>query len=195
MKTQIRFVNTANSSDSQAILNIYKPFIISSDITFECTVPTIEEFSERIKNTTKQFPYLVFEIDGVIAGYAYATKQREREAFQWNTEISVYVSTKYQRQGIAQKLYTILLEILTAQGYKTAYGCITYPNDKSISLHEKFGFSQTAIFYNTGFKLGKWLNVIWLEKALGEFENEPTPPVPISKLDEKLLATILENNS
>lgn len=190
----IRFVNTDNISDARAILNIYAPHILNTDITFECTVPTEEEFLIRIKHYTEQFPYLVYEFDGEIAGYAYAGKQREREAFQWNTEISVYVDEKYQRRGIAGKLYSALLKILSVQGYKTAYACITYPNDKSIALHEKFGFIETSIFRRTGYKLGQWRDTVWLEKQLGEYEAEPVPPIPICQLDENLLFSIINNS-
>lgn len=191
MSNKIRLVNTTDFLDSQAILDIYIPHILSTDITFECSVPTIEEFTNRIKKVTQQFPWLVYEINNVIVAYAYATKQRERQAFQWNTEISVYVNEKYQNQGIAMKLYTALIAILTAQGYKTAYACITYPNLKSIGLHKKFRFSETAIFYNTGYKLGKWLNTIWLEKALGDYEEIPSPPISFKQLDIELLEKYL----
>ncbi len=189
----IRFVNTDDLADAQAILDIYAPYILNSDVTFEYTVPTTAEFSDRILHCTEQFPYLVYEIDGTVAGFAYAGKQREREAFMWNAETSVYVNKKYQRLGISGKLYTALLKILTAQGYKTAYACITYPNTKSIALHEKFEFKETAIFHNTGFKLGKWRDTIWLEKQLGEYENEPAPPMPFCKLDKNLLYSLINS--
>lgn len=187
----IRFVNTDDLSDTKAILNIYSPYVLNSDVTFECTVPTIEEFHLRIKHYAEQFPYIVYEIDGMIVGYAYAGKQREREAFQWNCETSVYVNEKFQRQGIAEKLYKVLLKILTVQGYKTAYACITYPNDKSIAFHNKFEFKETALFKNTGYKLGKWRDAIWLEKQLGDYETNPDAPIPITKLDKTLLLEAL----
>ncbi|HNX64316.1 MAG TPA: N-acetyltransferase family protein [Oscillospiraceae bacterium] len=190
----IRFVNTDDISDARAILNIYAPHILYSDVTFECTVPTEEEFLIRIKHYTEQFPYLIYELDGEIAGYAYAGKQREREAFQWNAEISVYVAEKYQRRGIAGELYTVLLKILAVQGYKTAYACITYPNDKSIAFHNKFGFTETAMFRHTGYKLGKWHDTIWLEKQLGEYESEPVLPVPFPLLDKGILFSIINNS-
>ena len=193
MSSKIRIVNTDSLSDAQAILDIYTPYILYTDVTFECTVPTIEEFFIRIKHYTEQFPYLVYEIDGEIAGYSYAGKQREREAYQWNAEISVYVAEKYQQLGIAGKLYSALFRVLTLQGYKTAYGCITFPNDKSIALHNKFGFTQTAMFRQTGYKLGKWHDAVWLEKQLGEYEPEPVPPTPFCQLDEKLVNSILDN--
>lgn len=194
MSSKIRIVSTDTLLDAQEILNIYTPYILYSDVTFECTVPTTQEFFVRIQHYTEQFPYLVYETDGEIAGYAYAGKQREREAFQWNTEISVYVDEKHQRQGIAWKLYSALLAILTLQGYRTAYACITYPNDKSIALHEKFGFIETAMFRHTGYKLGKWHDTVWLEKQLGKYESEPATPIPFRQLDEKFVSLILDEN-
>lgn len=194
MSSKIRIVNTDTLFDAQATLDIYTPYILYSDITFECTVPTTEEFLIRIEHYAELFPYLVYEIDGKIAGYAYAGKQREREAFQWNAETSVYVDEKYQRRGIAGRLYSALLAILTLQGYRTAYACITYPNDKSIALHDKFGFTETAIFRRTGYKLGKWHDTVWLEKQLGKYEPEPAPPIPFRQINEKFVSSILENN-
>ncbi len=189
----IRFVNTDDFADAQAILDIYAPYILNSDITFECTVPTRDEFAERILHYTEQFPYLVYEIGGVPVGYAYATKQREREAYMWNAETSVYVQEKYQRSGIAKKLYTVLLNILALQGYKTAYACITYPNDKSVAFHKKSGFKETSVFHNTGFKLGKWRDTIWLEKQLGNYEPDPAPPTPFCKLDKNSLYSMIDS--
>ncbi len=189
----LRFVNTNDIFDARAILSIYAPHILYSDVTFECTVPTEEEFLIRIKHYTEQFPYLVYELDGEIAGYAYAGKQREREAYQWNAETSVYVDEKYQRRGIAGELYSALLKILSVQGYKTAYACITCPNDKSIALHEKFGFTETAMFCQAGYKLGEWRDTVWLEKQLGEYESGPIPPIPFCQLDEKLVNSILSS--
>lgn len=193
MSSKIRFVNTDDYSDTKSILDIYTPYILNTDITFEYTVPSLDDFRDRIKHYTEQFPYLVYELDGEIVGYTYAGKQRERAAYQWNTETSVYVNEKYQRRGIADRLYFALLAILTLQGYKTAYACITFPNDKSIAFHNKLGFSETAMFRQTGYKLGKWCDTLWLEKRLGEYEPEPVPPMPFKQLDKKLLDEIIDN--
>lgn len=193
MSSKIRFVNTDDYSDTKSILDIYTPYILNTDITFEYTVPSLDDFRDRIRHYTEQFPYLVYELDGKIAGYAYAGKQRERAAYQWNAETSVYVNEKYQRRGIAERLYFALLAILTLQGYKTAYACITFPNDKSIAFHNKLGFSETAMFHQTGYKLGKWCDTLWLEKRLGEYEPEPVPPMPFKQLDKKLLDEIIDN--
>lgn len=181
----------ATPEDAKAILAIYKYYITDTVVTFEFDVPTVEEFQERMRNIQKQFPWMVCEEDGVIIGYAYASKQRERAAYQWNAELSVYFAHDHQGRGLGTRAYRTLLEILTYQGYATAYGCITIPNEKSIALHERFGFYEIGVFPKTGYKAGKWLDVIWLGKQLAEYSENPKPPVSIHGVDQTVLEEIL----
>ncbi len=169
----IRFATLA---DAPAILKIYSYYIENTTITFEYEVPTLEAFQERMKRIMQVYPYLVYEEEGIVVAYAYASPQRERAAYGWNVELSVYVDKDWRRKGIATKLYEVLLSMLEKLGYRTAYACITHPHPQSEAFHHRFGFIDVAVFPHTGFKQGQWLDVIWMEKSLGEYcENPPVP--------------------
>lgn len=167
MNLAIRPVGEMDVAD---ILAIYTPYITDTVISFETEVPSIEEFSERIDNIQKEFPYLVCEVDGKVVGYAYASKHRARSAYKYSVDVSVYVAANYHRKGIGKALYTSLFGLLDKYDYYSAYAGITLPNEKSIGLHKSFGFTEVGIYHNVGYKDGKWLDVIWLEKPLKEYK-------------------------
>ena len=174
----IENIRHATPEDALSILTIYEPYIINTSITFETVSVPVEEFKGRMGKIQKKFPWLVYEEDGVIIGYAYASEYRERAAFLWDCECSVYVAEAAHRKGIATKLYLELLEQLKQQGYYNAYAFITYPHESSIMLHKKFGFREIGVFYKTGYKMGKWWDLMVMEKALRNFEEEPVKPSP-----------------
>ena len=160
-------IRSATPDDAAQILEIYEPFVRDSLITFEVQIPTIEQMTNRIKTTMQTHPWLVAESDaGQIVGYAYASKYREREAYQWSTEVSAYVRESARSIGIATDLYRALFIQLKALGFYKAYGVITIPNEPSIRFHEKFGFKKIAVFPAAGFKLGRWADVGWWEFQL-----------------------------
>lgn len=163
-------IHSVRKMDVADILAIYKPYITDTVISFETEVPSIEEFSERIDNIQKEFPYLVCEVDGKVVGYAYASKHRARSAYKYSVDVSVYVASNYHHKGIGKALYTSLFGLLNKYDYYSAYAGITLPNDKSIGLHKSFGFTEVGIYHNVGYKDGKWLDVIWLEKPLKEYK-------------------------
>ncbi len=183
----------ATPADAKDILNIYAPYIKNTSFTFETEVPSVEEFAERIKTYLLNWPWLVWEIDGVIAGYAYATRHRERTAYQWCTESSVYIHNDFQRAGIAKALYTSLFEILKKQGFRNVYAVINLPNDKSVMLHEKLGFTHFATYEKVGYKLGKWKNVGWWRLIINEFDDEPVAPIHFSELGKEFLPELFKN--
>jgi len=176
-------IRTATPDDSESILKIYAPYIEQTSYTFETEVPTLDSFKERISFYLKNWPWLVCELDGVIAGYAYGTRHRERVAYQWSIESSVYVHDDYQRMGVARAIYTALINILKLQGFRNLYAVINLPNDKSVSFHEKLGFEYFATYKNVGYKLGRWKNVGWWQLQLNEYSLEPEPPMNFSTLD------------
>ncbi len=186
--TRIRIVQP---SDATGILDIYAPYIQNTSFTFETEVPSINEFSERIRQYLVQYPWLVAEIDGKIAGYAYAVRYRERTAYQWSVESSIYIHDDHQRSGIATMLYSVLFEMLKAQGFRNVYAVINLPNDRSVAFHEKCGFTYFATYEQVGYKLGKWKNVGWWRLILNPFNNEPAAPLRFSELDPAVLSTIL----
>jgi phosphinothricin acetyltransferase len=155
-------------------------------------VPSIKDFEERISNYLQKWPWLVCEIDGLIAGYAYATKHRERTAYQWAVESSIYIHDDFQHKGIANALYTTLFKILKIQGFRNVYAVINLPNDKSVTFHEKMGFQYFATYENIGYKLGKWKNVGWWRLAINEFGQEPAAPIFFENFDKKALIKILK---
>ena len=182
----------AAENDAEKILEIYKPYVENTTITFEYNVPTIEEFRERIREILKDYPYIVCEYGNEIVGYAYAHRIWSRAAYQWDAELSIYTNEKYAGNGIGKKLYGILLEILKLQNVVNVYGLVTYPNKSSEKLHSYFGFKKVAFFENVGFKFGKWIGVTWFEKAINPYFETPEPIKRISEIDESEIKKILD---
>ncbi len=178
--------------DCSEILNIYSQYI-DTKITFEYTLPSIEEFEQRISEITKFYPYLVCEENGKIIGYAYAHRQAQRIAYQWNAELSVYIDKNYTSKGIGKTLYNILIKILRLQKIKTVYGCVTIPNEKSEKLHFSLGFKEAGIHRNTGFKNGKWHDVKWFEKQIAPYDTTPDFPISINKITKKDIESIINS--
>jgi L-amino acid N-acyltransferase YncA len=188
----MNIIRIAKTSDAASILEIYTPYILNTAITFETEIPSLENIEYRIITYQESWPWLVYEIAGTIVGYAYATKHRERAAYQWCVESSVYISDNFQQKGIAQALYTALFEILKYQGCRNVYAGITLPNDKSISFHKKFGFSKIAEYKKIGYKLGLWNTVSWWELKVNEYSADPAPPMKFSDIDNKVLEKCLQ---
>jgi L-amino acid N-acyltransferase YncA len=163
-------------TDTEAVLNIYQPYIEKTPITFETTVPPAGEFAKRIKTNTEKYPWLVAEDEGRVIGYAYASKHRDREAYQWCVESSVYVLEEYHHTGIAKELYSKLFDVLKESGFVNIYAGITLPNPKSYSFHSKMGFEPIGVYKNIGYKLGKWHDVAWLVKTINPHNDDPAAP-------------------
>ena len=186
-------IRIAKPTDAKGILEIYAPYISNTSFTFETEIPSVEEFAERIKTYLINWPWLVCEIDGKIAGYTYATKYRERVAYQWGVESSVYIHDDFQRAGIARALYTALFDILKQQGFNTVYAVINLPNEKSISLHERLGFHHFATYEKAGYKLGKWKNVGWWQLSINDYGDAPAAPIKFSEMDKNFLQALFAN--
>ncbi|MBR4038741.1 MAG: N-acetyltransferase [Clostridia bacterium] len=174
----IRFADPAR--DAADIRAIYAPYIEKTAVTFETEVPTLEVFERRIREITQQFPYLVLEMDGAIVGYAYAHRQAERAAFDWNVELSIYIKEGFTGRGMGGPLYRLLEELLSMQGYVNFYGVITGSNAGSIAMHEKMGYRIIGRHEKTGFKLGQWHDTVWLHKRAKD--GVPGRIVPIHAL-------------
>ena len=185
-------IRMASAADSSALLKIYAQYI-HTPITFECALPTEADFTERIKNIIEYYPYLVCEENGKIIGFAYAHRQKEREAYQWNAELSVYIDRDFTTKGIGSKLYNILIELLKLQGVRTVYGGVTLPNPKSEGLHLSMGFHRCGVHRNTGYKCGKWHDVAWFEKTIGLYDENPNTVVPICKVDYNLILQVIQS--
>ena len=172
------------------LLDIYAPYIRDTAITFEYDVPTAEEFAARIADILKTHPYLVCEQDGKPAGYAYAHRIRERAAYDWAAELSIYLAPEAQGQGVGTALYRCLVDLLAMQNLRILYGCVTLPNGKSQKLHEKLGFSLVGVWHGSGWKRNGWHDVGWFEKRIGAC-CIPQPVVPFEKLDRKKIQACL----
>lgn len=189
-------IRLATVEDLARIQEIYRPYVEQEDIVVnsEHRVPTLEELKERFDLITKDFPWLVCEIDGVVAAYAYAGKPFKREGYKWNAEVSVYADGKYHGRRLASALYECLLELLKVQGYYNVYACILSINEKSMKFHEKYGFEVMCVFPKSVYKYDKWIDVIWMNKTLQEFKNDVKNPVSIWDLDKVLVENIFNKN-
>ena len=170
-------IRIATCEDVPAILNIYAPYILTSTATFEYDVPCKKEFTQRFLKYTEKFPWLVWEEDGVILGYAYASAPFERAAFSWCAEPSVYLAPEAKGRGIGRALYEELERILCKQGYQRLLALITSENAESIAFHQKMGYSFCGEFPRCGYKFGRWLGLTWMEKQLKFVENPSGFPV------------------
>lgn len=183
----LRFVNP---SDALSLLHIYEQSI-HTPITFEYVLPTQEEFVQRIEDITAVYPYLVWEENGIICGYAYAHRFKERSAYQWGVELSVYIDNQYQSMGIGKKLYTALIALLKLQGIEMLYSGVTMPNEKSEKLHLSMGFKSSCIFHNAGYKCGSWYDVQWFECLIGELTDKPQPIIAVKDLPSDEIEKIM----
>jgi phosphinothricin acetyltransferase len=188
-------IRLANKDDAKGILDIYNPYIENTSFTFETEVPSLNDFQKRIEDYLDNWPWLVCEDNGIIAGYAYSSKYRERKGYQWGVESSVYIHDDYLLLGIGKALYEALLEILKKQGFRNVYAVINLPNERSVKFHEKCGFTFLAIYPNVGYKLGEWKNVGWWQIILNEFCLEPEPPVKFSEIKKDFLEIIFSEKS
>lgn len=154
-------------SDTQSIADIYNYYILNSTVTFEEEKVTIDEIAERIKEVqSADLPWLIAENDSEILGYAFAKKWKERSAYRFAVEISVYVKHTEHGKGWGSLLYEALFDELADTDIHTAIGGITLPNEASVGLHEKFGMKKVAHFHEIGYKFGEWRDVGYWEKNI-----------------------------
>jgi phosphinothricin acetyltransferase len=176
-------IRLASQNDAAAVAAIYGPFCESTTVSFEYVAPSAEEIANRIRTTTAQFPWLVLEDDGRLAGYAYASRHRERTAYRWAVDVAVYVSPAHHRCGVGRALYTTLFQLLRSQGYFKVFAGISLPNSASTGLHEAMGFTVLGLYRGVGYKHGAWHDVVWYQMSLQPERPNPDPPVPVSALE------------
>ena len=173
-------IRPAIQQDAEALLQIYAPYVEKTAITFEYDVPTVEEFAGRISKVLQKHPYLVAEISGEPVGYAYAGPFKERAAYDWAVETTVYVREDMKKHGIGRALYTALEKALAAQGILNLNACIAFPENEneyltrdSVKFHERMGFNEVGRFHKCGYKFGRWYDMVWMEKFIGEHVENP----------------------
>ncbi len=175
-------IRHASVQDAEKILDIYAPYVLETPISFETTVPNLKEFTDRITETTKKFPWLVCELDQQIVGYAYASTYKSRCAYEWSVESTVYVGKNYHGKGIGSKLYKELFPLLKFQGAVNVIAGITLPNVGSVRLHESLGFMPVGSFKDVGHKLNKWWDVGYWQLQL----QKPLQPQPLIFASQKI---------
>jgi L-amino acid N-acyltransferase YncA len=163
--------------DAAACAAIYAPFVTDTAVSFEEIPPTAEEFVERIRHYQESHAYLVAEKDGEIAGFAYAGPYRERPAYRWSAESSVYVHPGHRHQGVGKALYDALFDLLRASGFKVVIAGVTLPNRASLALHTSLGFEHVGVFPKVGYKSGAWRDVAFLSLQLAA-QNDGVAPMP-----------------
>lgn len=174
-------IRTAKIEDARELLEIYAPYVENTAITFEYDVPSPEEFQQRIRRTLKKYPFLVAEQEGEPAGYVYAGPLKERAAYNWAVETTIYIRQDKRGEGIGKILYETLEAVLKEQGILNLYACIAYPEQEdeyltkdSVRFHEHLGYKIIGKFQNCGYKFHQWYHMVWMEKEIGvHLEEQP----------------------
>lgn len=183
-------IKIADKKDAAELLEIYRPYVEKTAVTFEYDVPSVEEFSQHIKNIKQKYPYIKAVSDGKIVGYAYASVFKDRSAYDWSVETSVYVKEDCKKCGIGSLLYKKLEEILSLQGFLNVNACIAYTEKQdenltndSVYFHKKLGYSLVGEFHKCGYKFGKWYEMVWMEKFIGKHSDKPEKIIPFKEIE------------
>ena len=173
-------IRTAAKEDAERLLEIYDYYVGSTAVSFEYETPSLDEFTSRMEGTLKKYPYLVIVRDGRIEGYAYAGPFKGRAAYGWSCEISIYLDRSARKCGLGRMLSEALEAELRKMGILNIYGCIAYPEKddeylttNSADYHEHLGFRTVGMFRQCAYKFGRWYNMIWMEKTIGEHPDQP----------------------
>jgi L-amino acid N-acyltransferase YncA len=169
------------AGDAAACAAIYAPFVLGTAISFEEQPPDAAEMRRRMETVLSRYPWLVAEdgpagpgAHGQVIGYAYASPHRERAAYRWAADVTIYIGAEHQRQGLGRALYEALFEILAAQGLRMVCAGIALPNEASVALHEKLGFQPVGVYRQIGWKFDRWHDVAWYQRPLRP--DGPGPP-------------------
>lgn len=166
-------VRDATAADSHACAAIYAPYVRDTAISFELEPPTPDEMARRIAAARRRHAWLVAVDGAVVVGYAYGSSFREREAYRFACEVSVYLDVGLRRTGAGRGLYEALLPRLAARGYRTAVAGMALPNPASVGLHAALGFEPVGTFRSVGWKFGAWHDVAWMQRPLTDFVGAP----------------------
>lgn len=188
-------IRMATPDDAERLLQIYAPYVRDTAITFEWDVPSMQDFRQRIAHTLERYPYLVAEsADGRALGYAYAGPLKERKAYDWACELSIYVAQDAHGHGVGGALYATLERLLSAMGVTNLNACIGYPaapddpylTRASVEFHTHLGFEWVGRFHGCGYKFGRWYDMVWMEKIVGDHPADACPLRPVSEVASPL---------
>jgi len=172
-------IRMATPADGASTSAIYGPYVREAVTSFEIEPPSAAEMARRIEGILAWAPWLVCEDQGGPIGYAYASRHRDRAAYQWSVDVAVYVDARHHRRGVGRALYEVLFPLLRLQGFYVAHAGITLPNAASVGLHERAGFRPVGTYPAVGWKLGAWCDVGWWQLPLQPRPATPSPPVPL----------------
>ena len=175
-------LRVVKEEDAKELLEIYRPYVEKTVISFEYETPGLEEFAGRIRRTLKKYPYLAAERDGEILGYAYTSPFVGRIAYQYSAETTIYLREDQKRNGLGRRLYQALEEISRLQNLTNLYACIGYPETEdeyltknSAQFHAHMGYRMVGEFRQCGYKFGRWYHMVWMEKQIAEHGEKPEP--------------------
>jgi len=170
-------IRKATLADVPRLLEIYGYYVEKTAISFEYDIPSLEDFSNRVQNTLKNYPYLVVEEDGKVWGFVYGGAFVGRAAYRYSCELTIYLDDEARGRGYGRKLYETMETLLKAQGILNLYVCVADPiiedeylTKNSERFHTRLGFSKIGVFHKCGYKFGRWYNIIWMEKIIGKHE-------------------------
>lgn len=168
-------IRAATREDAGSLLKIYSYYVENTAISFEYVAPSLDEFSKRISSTLEKYPYIVLEDDGLIRGYAYAGAFHSRAAYAHCCEVTIYLDHDLKGNGYGKALYEALEKALKKMGIINLYACIADPEvedeyltKNSEFFHQHMGYTKVGEFHKCGYKFGRWYNMIWMEKMIGE---------------------------
>ena len=186
-------IRVATVADARDMLAIYRPYVQETAITFEVEAPPLEAFCERIELTLTKYPWIVAEsAEEGIVGYAYAAPFKNRAAYDWSVETSIYLRRDIRGRGLGRRLYEELESLLALMGIRNLNACIActdraddpYLTNGSVLFHEKMGYAIVGTFHDCGFKLGRWYSMLWMEKMIAPHDEAPQPIIPFPQLEQ-----------
>lgn len=191
------WIRTATLENAKEILKIYAPYVKKTAVTFEYDVPALAQFQARIKSTFKKYPYIIAERNGELFGYAYTGAFVRRAAYDWAAEVTIYLKEDKRKMGLGRKLYHAIEEISKAQNILNLNACISCPErgdeyltKNSLQFHAHLGYSMVGEFHKCGYKFGRWYNMVWMEKMIGEQTASPAPVVCFPDVSKEALRNI-----
>lgn len=186
-------IRSAEIEDAKEILSIYAPYVEKTAITFEYTTPSLSEMERRIEERKDKYPFLLLENQGEILGYAYLSPFKEREAYSWSSETSIYLKMETRGKGLGTMLLSSLEKEAEKMNLLSLDACIAMPReeteyltDQSIRFHEKRGYKRVAHFPQSGYKFGRWFDMVWMEKEIGPHTSLPKNVIWYGNVENRL---------
>ena len=173
-------IRPARPDDASAVSSIYEHYALHTAITFAEHAPSSAHYAAQIEKGV--YPFYIAEDAGEVIGFAYAGSFRPHDAYRWDTEATIYLRPGHNGKGTGTRLMQALLNALRQQGFLTVYSCITVPNEASVRLHQKCGFTALGEFPATGFKHGRWHSVLWMQCRLNACEGQPEETKPFGDI-------------